>query len=140
MGIQNFYILARWLYKKGVPILPKLIYYLQYFIFNSSVPFEAKIGRGISFGYGGIAVVIHPRAIVGKDCTIGARVTIGGRSEIYEVPIIGDNVYVGTGAVVIGDVKVGDNAIIGANAVVIKNVKKDEVVAGVPAKHIKFRN
>lgn len=138
MGIQNLYRLARWLYIKKIPLLPKLIYYLQYLIFNCHVPYQAKIGKGTKFSYGGIAVVIHHRSEIGKNCTIGARVTLGGRSGIYEVPILGNNVYVGAGAVIIGDVTIGNNAIIGANAVVINDVKPNEVVAGVPAEHIKF--
>lgn len=138
MGIQNFYRVARWMYEKKVPILPKVIYYLQYLIFNCHLPYQATLGKGTVFSYGGIACVIHDRSVIGENCIIGARVTLGGRSGIYEVPILGDNVYVGAGAVIIGNVKVGNNAIIGSNAVVISDVKENEVVAGVPAKHIKF--
>ena len=49
------------------------------------------IGGGTKFAYGGIAVVIHARAVIGKNCVIGQCVTIGGRSKHYAVPIIGDN-------------------------------------------------
>lgn|SRR5699024_350530 len=140
MRIQDLYYIARWFYKKKIPLIPKLIYYLQYFIYNSHVPYKADIGKGVTFSYGGIAVVIHHRAKIGESCSIGARVTLGGRSGIYRVPELGNNVYVGVGAVIIGNVKVGDNAVIGANAVVINDVEENEVVAGVPARHIKFNN
>jgi serine O-acetyltransferase len=64
-------------------------------------------------------------------------VTIGGRSASIGVPVIGDNVYISTGAKVLGDITIGNNCVIGANAVVISNVPDNTVAAGVPAKVIK---
>lgn len=133
----HLYRLAHWLYRKHIPVLPKAIYYVQYILFNSSVPASCKIGGGSKFGYGGIAVVIHARAIIGKNCLIGQCCTIGGRSKHYEVPRIGDNVYIGAGAKILGPVSVGDNAVIGAGAVVLKDVPANCAVAGVPARIIK---
>ena len=92
---------------------------------------------GVKFAYGGIATVIHARAVVGKNTVIGQCVTIGGRSRHYEVPKIGDNVYIGAGAKILGPVTVGDNSVIGAGAVVLKDVPANSVVVGVPAKVIK---
>ncbi len=137
MNIKHFHALAHKLYKMKIPILPKIIYYIQYFIFNSSVPYKCKIGKGTLFGYGGIAVVVHERAVIGERCVIGQCVTIGGKSKKYEVPIIGNHVYIGAGAKILGDVKIGDDVIIGANAVVTKDVPSNSIVAGVPAKIIK---
>lgn len=93
--------------------------------------------KGTKFAYGGIGVVIHARAVVGRNCMIGQGVTIGGKSGWYEVPVIGDNVEIHAGARVLGPVKIGDNVIIGANAVVVKDVPDNCVVAGVPARIIK---
>ena len=84
-----------------------------------------------------MAVVIHARAKVGKNCVIGTCVTIGGKSHHYEVPVIGDNVYIGSGAKILGPITIGDNVVIGANAVVVKDVPSNCVVAGIPAKVIK---
>lgn len=106
-------------------------------MFNSSVPSSCVLGGGTKFAYGGIAVVIHARAVIGKNCIIGQCVTIGGRSKHYAVPIIGDNVYIGAGAKILGPVKVGDNSVIGAGAVVLNDVPENSVVVGVPAKIIK---
>lgn len=92
---------------------------------------------GVKFAYGGIATVIHARAIVGENTIIGQCVTIGGRSKHYEVPRIGNNVYIGAGAKILGPVTIGDNSIIGAGAVVLKDVPANSVVAGVPARIIK---
>jgi len=104
---------------------------------NSAVYSETSIGKGTAFGYGGIAVVIHKRAVIGENCVIGTGVTIGGRSKSEGVPVIGDDVYIATGAKVLGSITVGDNVVIGANAVVIDDVPSGCIVAGVPAGIIK---
>lgn len=136
----HWYRLSNFLYRHHIPFVPKFIYYIQYILFNSSVPASCKIGKGTKFGYGGIGVVIHARAEIGENCIIGQNTTIGGRSGLYEVPKIGNKVEICAGARVLGPIKIGDNAIIGANAVVIKDVPKNAVVAGVPAKIIKYNN
>ena len=118
--------------------LPKLIKLLIFLLYNSSIPYQAKIGAGTKFAYGGIGVIIHKKAIIGQNCMIGSNVTVGGRSGKQEVPIIGSNVYLATGSKVLGDIEIGDHATIGANAVVIKNVPSYGVAAGVPAKIIKI--
>lgn len=92
---------------------------------------------GVKFAYGGIATVIHARAVIGKNCIIGQCVTIGGRSKHYKVPVIGNNVYISAGAKILGPITIGDNCVIGAGAVVLKDVPANSVVAGVPAKIIK---
>lgn len=76
---------------------------------------------------------------IGKNCIINQNVTIG-YSDSYRCPVIGDNVHICTGAVIIGDVKIGNDVIVGANAVVVKDVPDHSVVAGVPAKIIKTRS
>lgn len=130
----HFYRINNWLYRHHVPLLPKFIWKLQYLLFNCSVPASCVIGGGTKFGYGGIAVVIHSRAVIGKNCMIGQGVTIGGKSGWYEVPVIGDNVHINAGAKIIGPVRIGDNVEIGANAVVVKDVPSNCVVAGIPAR------
>ena len=133
----NLYRLSHWLYVHRIPVIPKIIYYFQYLLFNSSVPASCKIGQGTKFGYKGISVIVHARAEIGKNCIIGACTTIGGKSGWYEVPVIGDNVEIHAGARIIGPVRIGDNSIIGTNAVVIKDVPANCVVAGIPAEIIK---
>jgi serine O-acetyltransferase len=132
-----FYRIARWMYLHHIPFLPKLIYYLQYLLFNCSVPASCTIGLGTKFGYGGMAVILHARTKIGRNCIIGSCVTIGGKSGWYEVPEIGDNVEIHSGAKIVGPVRIGNNVIVGANAVVTKDIPDNCVVAGIPAKIIK---
>ena len=137
MNLINLHNVAYTLYVKKIPILPKIIYYLQFFMFNSSVPYKCKIGNHTKFAYGGIGTVIHERATIGNHCLIGQGVTIGGKSKQYEVPQIGNFVYIAAGVRILGNVKIGNNIIIGANAVVTKDIPDNCMVAGVPAKIIK---
>lgn len=133
----HWYRVSNWLWRHGVPVLPKLMWKLQYLLFNSSVPGSCKIGWGTKFGYGGIGLVIHARSVIGKNWVIGANVTIGGKSGWWEVPVIGDNVEISAGSRIIGPVRIGDNVIIGANTVVVKDVPSNCVVAGIPARIIR---
>ena len=68
---------------------------------------------------------------------IAQGVTIGGRSGYYEVPVIGDNCYIGAGAKVLGPILVGDNVTVGANAVLLEDAPSNTVWGGVPARCIK---
>lgn len=131
-----FYRISNWLWKHHIPILPRLIYFMQYILFNCSVPPSCIIGKGSKFGYYGMAVVVHARAKIGENCVIGTCVTIGGKSGWYEVPEIGNNVHIASGAKILGPVKIGNNVYIGANAIVTKDVPDNCVVAGIPAKII----
>ena len=73
-----FYRIARWLYLHHIPFLPKLITLFVFLLYNSKVPYTAKIGKGTRLGYGGMGVVIHTDAIIGRNCVIAQQVTIGG--------------------------------------------------------------
>lgn len=135
-----FYRISRWLYLHHVPLLPKLITLLIFLLYNSKVPYQAKIGKGTMLGYGGIGVVIHKKAVVGDNCMIAQHVTIGGGNSRYPgVPQIGSHVHISHGACVFGGITIGDNVDIGANAVVNKPVPENAVVAGVPARVLRIK-
>jgi len=136
-NIKCFYKAGNWCFRHKIPVLPLLFKFLIRLFFNSAVDCSTKIGKNVLFAYGGIALVIHKRAIIGDNVSIGQCVTIGGRSKSINVPIIGNNVYIGAGAKVLGDIKIGNNVVIGANSVVINDVPDNSVVAGIPAKIIK---
>lgn len=138
MNAIRFYRIERWFYLHNLILFAKIIRGGIFFLFNSFIPYTCEIGNGTTFGYKGMGVVIHSRAVIGRDCTIAQQVTIGGRSGIYEVPVIGDNVYLGAGCKVLGNVKIGNNSIVGANAVVLHDVPDNAVVAGIPARIIRI--
>ena len=125
---------ARQAYLEGDLKRANIIKRLIKIIHNCEIPFTAEIGKNAIFAYGGIGVIIHGSAIIGERCNIGSNVTIGGTER--GTPVIGHDVYIATGAKVLGDVLIGDGAIVGANAVVLKSVPRFTVYAGVPAKHI----
>lgn len=136
-----FYRISHWCYLHKIPLLPKLITLLIFIVYNSKVPYQAKIGKGTKLGYGGIGVVIHKDSVIGNNCMIAQHVTIGGGNSRYPgLPVIGDNVHISHGAIVFGGISIGDNVEVGANAVVCKPVPDNAIVAGVPAKILRLKN
>lgn len=125
--------------KWNVPLVPWVLEKLILLIYRCVVPRRCEIGGGTELGYGGIAVVIHDRARIGRKVMISPCVTIGGRSGVYGVPVIEDDVFIGAGAKILGDIRIGQRAVIGANAVVLESVPDDAVVAGVPARVIRIQ-
>lgn len=95
-----------------------------------------NIGCGLYIQHG-FGTIIHARS-VGEYCWINQQVTIGFSAPGSQ-PTIGNNVTIGTGAKVLGNVVIGDNVIIGANAVVVSDIPDDCTVAGVPAKIIRHK-
>jgi serine O-acetyltransferase len=79
--------------------------------------------------------MIHDSVTIGKNATIYNGVTIGLKHDDDKLgPVLGDNVYVGTGAKVLGNIKIGNNVSIGANAVVIGDVPDNCIAVGIPAR------
>ena len=93
------------------------------------IPPATKIGPGLFLEHLG-GIVVNGRAVIGKNCNLGHGVTVGqsNRGARQGTPHLGDNVFIGPGAKIIGGVKVGDNAAIGVNCVVVKDVPEHAVV------------
>lgn len=129
--MESLYYISHWLFKRGVPVLPRLLMLIIRLLYQSFVPYQCVIGKGVSFGHKQ-GIVIAPGVTVGARCKIRHQVTLGGGKG--GVPTIGDDVEVGAGAKVIGKILIGNRVKIGANAVVVDDVPDDSTVVGVPAR------
>lgn len=96
---------------------------------------ETEIGEGFYLGHWG-AVVINPKAKIGRNCNIAQGVTIGqaNRGKNQGVPYIGDNVWIGPNAVVVGKIDIGNNVLIAPNAYVNADVPPNSIAIGNPAR------
>lgn len=94
----------------------------------------AHIGKGLVIDHG-MGVVIGETAIVGDDCVIYHGVTLGGTGKEHAKrhPTIGNNITIGAGAKLLGNITIGDNTKVGANAVVLKDCEPNSVMVGMPA-------
>lgn len=123
MRAIKIYRVGRFLHERNLRLLSRFFDLLNYLLHNSSTPSSCILGDDTRFGHSGIGVVVHPRAQVGDHCLIGQGVTIGGqggKTAEGHVPIIEDNVFIGPGARVLGNIRVDHDSVIGANAVVVK--------------------
>ena len=123
--------------KKRIPFIPFALKLVEKVLFPAcDIPFTAEIGEGAYFPHRAIGVVIHSDAVIGKRVKIQANVVVGGRGG-PGVPTIGDNVQIGTGSCILGEVKIGNNVVIVAGSVVLTDIPDGCTVIGVPAKIIK---
>ena len=118
----------------------KIMYRSSCIRFGVWIPYSTRIGPGFHIAHAG-CIFINEMALIGCNCTISQGVTLGvrNRGNKQGAPMLGDNVYVGPGAKVIGAVHIGNNVAIGANAVVVEDIPENAVVVGIPAKVISFR-
>lgn len=130
-GIHRF---AHWCWSHRLKPVARLLDGLIRILYSCVLPASVEMGRGSKLGYLGLGIVVHGRCKIGANCTISQNVTLGGRSGLYDVPVLGDNVLVGAGAVILGPVVIGDNANIGANAVVLTDIPAGKTAVGVPAR------
>jgi serine O-acetyltransferase len=77
-----------------------------------------------------MGIIIHRSTVIGEDVIIGHQVTMGGRDLTETAPQVGDGVYIGAGAKILGAVRIGRGATVGANAVVTKDVPAAATVVG----------
>ncbi len=131
------YRISNFLYYHHMKHLSRVMDWIGRFLWHCFLPGQARIGKNFQLSYWGLGVVIHIDSIIGDNCHIGQNVTIGNNAG--KTPVILNNVRVGGGSFVFGDITVGNNVIIGANSVVNKDVPDNAIVAGAPAKIIRYR-
>lgn len=139
-----FYRLGRWFRLRKMGPIAAVIERLMRHLSHCWVSTLADIGPGFAIAHV-CGIIIPPDAVLGKNCDIRQNITIGGsygkrRSDGTFNPVIGDQVSIGAGAVVIGPIEIGSNTIIGANAVVTTNIPENSVVAAFRSEVTATRN
>ncbi|WP_445300079.1 serine O-acetyltransferase [Microcoleus sp. D3_18_C4] len=138
-GLQALFLhrIANWLYSAGLPFVPRLISQLSRFLTGIEIHPGAKIGKGVFIDHG-MGVVIGETAIVGDYAVIYQGATLGGTGKEIgkRHPTLGENVVVGAGAKVLGNIQIGNNVRIGAGSVVLRDVPSDCTVVGIPGRII----
>ncbi len=117
--------------------LYKLLHRRYFYKYGFQIPLSTKIGRGLYIAHFG-NVVIHGEAVLGDNCNLAHGVTIGqaNRGSRKGCPTLGNSVWVGTGAVVVGKITIGHNVLIAPNAYVNFDVPSNSLVLGNPARVI----
>lgn len=129
------YRFAHRLYKWHIPLIPRVISYITRIITGIEIHPGARIGRRFFIDHGE-GVVIGETTIVGDDVLIYQQVTLGGTGKEHgkRHPTLGNNVIVGAGAKVLGNITIGDYVRIGAGSVVIDDVPENSTVVGIPGR------
>ncbi|MDD5634277.1 MAG: serine O-acetyltransferase [Candidatus Omnitrophica bacterium] len=130
-----FYRISHKFYEMSVPVLPRLLSQLAKFLTGIEIHPGAKIGKKLFIDHG-MGVVVGETTIIGDNVTMFQGVTLGGtgKEKGKRHPTLGNNIVVGAGAKVLGNIEIGDNVLIGANAVVLRDVPPDSTVVGVPGR------
>lgn len=131
---------AHWLYQAGVPLIPRVISQISRFFTGIEIHPGATIGCRFFIDHG-MGVVIGETTEIGDDVTLYQNVTLGGtgKEKGKRHPTIGNHVVIGTGAKVLGNILVGDNVKIGAGSVVVKPVPDNSTVVGIPGRVVRTR-
>ena len=108
--------------------------------YGIDIPPHTKIVSGLYIGHFG-CIRVSPNVIIGKNCNVSPWIAIGqvNRGVRKGWPVIGDNVYIGRGAKIIGNITIGNNVAIGANCVVTLDIPDNAVVVGIPGKVISYK-
>lgn len=133
-----FYRISHSIYKKGFRFLPRFISAVGQFLTTIDIHPASQIGRRVFIDHGS-GVVIGETVIIGNDVLIYQQVTLGGvsTSKGKRHPTLGNNIVIGAGAKVLGNITIGDNSKVGANSVVVKDVPADSTAIGIPARVLK---
>ncbi len=129
------YRLSHFLWNCKIPFFPRAISQFARFLTGIEIHPGARIARGLFIDHG-TGVVIGETSMIGDNVTLFQGVTLGGTGKETgkRHPTLGNNIVVGAGAKILGNITIGDNSYIGANAVVVKDVPPNSTVVGVPGR------
>ena len=138
---RQFHRVAHTLFRWHIPFLPRYISHISRFLTGIEIHPGATIGEGFFIDHG-MGVVIGETSVIGDNVTLYQGVTLGGTSHLRAKrhPTLGNNVVVGVGAQLIGDITIGDNTKVGAGSVVVNSVPANATVVGVPGRVVAMRN
>jgi serine O-acetyltransferase len=142
MRPEVFWWWSCWAFAHNLEPIARFLKIINFIVFHTILPYQAKIERDIQLAHYGIGIVIHPNTMLGYRVKINQNVTLAATtwvgSEHYIV--IEDDVMIGSGAVIIArenqGLRIGRGAKVGANAVVTHDVLPGDTVVGVPARSI----
>lgn len=132
------YRISNFCYRNHIPVVPQICRLAMFMFHGSRVPAKTQIGKGTKFIARGMGVIMNGDEVIGENCRIGHQVKMLRRFPYKHCAKIGNNVYISSGAVIVGNVIIEDNCIIGANAVVTKSIPAGSIVGGIPAKIIGY--
>jgi serine O-acetyltransferase len=121
--------IAHWFKRRRIPFFGPLFARISLFLTGVDIGPGAEIGPGLWISHG-VGLVIGGNARIGRDATLLHGVTIGapGRGRQAEMPTVGDSVFIGAGAKLIGAIRIGDRVFVGVNVVVTRDVPDDSLV------------
>jgi serine O-acetyltransferase len=131
---------SHWLWRHGMRLLARLVSQFARLFTGVEIHPGAEIGRRLFIDHG-MGTVIGETAIVGEDVTLYQGVTLGGtgKEKGKRHPTLGNNISIGSGAKLLGNITIGDNCRVGANSVVLRSVPPNSTIVGVPG-HIVLRD
>lgn len=134
-GAEHIYYLSNRLYRNNFKLFAWILKRINQFVFHVNIQPQVVIGERLELAHGGFGIVMHADTKIGDDAIIFHNVTIGNGGAR-----IGDRVYIGTGAVIIGAQKIGNDVAIGANAVVSFDVPDNSTVVGPKGRILEGKN
>jgi serine O-acetyltransferase len=135
-----FFRVAQHTKSTGIRLICKVILHFLTLRYSFQIPLGAKIGKGFYIGHFG-TIVVSRNAVIGTNCNIAHNVTIGAaRGNRSGAPKIGNEVWIGTGSVITGQIIIGDNVMIAPNSFINFDIPSNSLVIGNPAKIIEKLN
>lgn len=121
-----------------IPLIPRIISNISRFFTGIEIHPQARIGRRFFIDHG-MGVVIGATTIIGDDVLLYQGVTLGGTGNEHgkRHPTLGNNIVVGSGAKVLGNIEIGSNSRIGAGSVVVDSVPENSTVVGIPGRIVR---
>jgi serine O-acetyltransferase len=135
----NRYLRQKSIFLYSIGIIAKLFLFHYRYKYGIDIHPSTQIGSGFYIGHFG-CIVVNSDAIIGNNCNISHGVTIGvsNRGKRKGCPTIGNEVYIGPGAKIFGNINIGNNVAIGANCVVTRDIPNNAVVVGIPGEVISY--